>query len=128
MNHEPNEKPVLTRRFVQLHSFMAMWKSLSLTDADLLEFESLLMKDSKSSPVIQGTGGLRKTRFTPARLNQGKSGGYRITYLDIEEEFLVILIVVFNKSEKANLTKSERNELQELVKILKSHYGGNKNG
>ncbi|MEJ8302875.1 hypothetical protein [Saccharibacillus sacchari] len=118
----------LTRRFVELQNFISTWKSLKFTDVELLELELLLLEDSKRAPVIQGTGGLRKFRFSPSTKNSGKSGAYRIIYLDIEQEHLVILLVVYSKNVSDTLTKHETNELKQLVDQLKTHYGGNQNG
>jgi len=118
----------LTRRFVELQNFISMWKNLNLTDEELLELELFLLEDPKRSPVIQGTGRLRKSRFSPSTKKSGKSGAYRIIYLDIEQEHLIVLLVVYSKNVSDNLTKNEANELKHLVDQLKAHYGGNQNG
>ncbi|NGZ77986.1 addiction module toxin RelE [Saccharibacillus alkalitolerans] len=113
-----------SRKFVELSSFTSAWRQLGLTEDDLLELETILMKSPKAAPVIRGTGGLRKIRFAPSHTNKGKSGSYRVTYLDIDQEFLIILLVVFNKSESDNLSQAERNNLKKIVERLKTYYGG----
>jgi len=35
------------------------------------------------------------------------------------------LLTVFGKGEKANLSKSERNQLAKFTSLLRKHYGGN---
>lgn len=58
---------------------------------------------------MPGTGGCRKLRWR--KPGQGKSGSYRVvTYFD-GEDIPVILLTVFGKGEKTNLTKGERNLL-----------------
>jgi hypothetical protein len=71
---------------------------------------------------LQGTGGIRKLRW--ARGGKGKSGGVRAIYYFHDRRIPLDLLTVFGKGEKDNLTKAERNELAELVVILKEHAGG----
>ncbi len=54
---EKNKK--LSRRFVELSSFVSMWNSLGLTSEDLLEFETMLIQDPKQSRAkrIEKSGG-----------------------------------------------------------------------
>jgi hypothetical protein len=54
---------------------------------------------------------------------KGKSGGFRYIYVYIVIAGTIYLIHFYGKSEKANLSKAERNELAKLVKELKRLYG-----
>ncbi len=76
----------------------------------------------QSGVIIQGTGGIRKLRWK--REGMGKSGGVRVIYYFHNENYPLFLLTLFGKSEKVNLTKSERNELAKLTKILIERYGG----
>ena len=49
---------------------------------------------------------------------QRKSGGVRVTYYFHDEALPLYLLTLFAKGEQANLSKAERNELADLVKIL----------
>lgn len=111
MNHAE-----LSRIFVELPSFMARWKSLGLTDDDLLRLELELLADPKLGPVIKGTGGVRKVRF--AFENRGKSGSVRVIYIDFEVYEKIFLLTAYAKADQDNLTKSERNDLKGLVELL----------
>lgn len=71
--------------------------------------------------VMQGTGGIRKFRWASG--NKGKSGGVSVVYYYHNESMPLLLLSVFGKSEKANLTKSERNELAKFTTILRKNYG-----
>ena len=113
----------LTRSFVELSTFIGQWKSYGLNDDDLFELEIMLMQTSKEHPVIQGTGGVRKARFAPERLNKGKSGAYRIIYLDMENNEIIVLLVAYSKGTQDNLSATEKAELKQLVDLLRSHYG-----
>ncbi len=72
--------------------------------------------------IMQGTGGIRKLRWSIQ--GNGKSGGVRVIYYYHNEEMPLFLLSIFGKSEKANLTKAERNELAKLTTLLLKNYGG----
>lgn len=72
---------------------------------------------------MQGTGGIRKLRWSAQ--GRGKSGGVRVIYYYHNESMPLFLLTLFGKGEKANLTKSERNELTKYTSLLIKHYGGN---
>lgn len=74
----------------------------------------------KAGVVLQGTGGIRKLRW--ARKGKGKSGGVRLIYFFYDEEAPLFMLTIFGKGEKDNLSKSERNELAKLVKLLIATY------
>ena len=93
-------------------------KLLSAKERSKLIFH--LSLHPKEGILIQGTGGIRKIRW--AREGRGKSGGVRIIYFFHNENIPLFLLTVFGKGEKDNLSKSERNELTKLVKILITTY------
>ena len=72
----------------------------------------------KAGDLMEGTGGVRKLRW--GRGNQGKSGGVRVIYYFHSDAMPLYLLTLFAKNERANLSKSERNELSELVNLLVS--------
>ena len=74
----------------------------------------------KAGVIMQGTGGIRKLRWR--REGMGKSGGVRVIYYFHDEYIPLYLLTVFGKNEKDNLTKSERNELAKLVRILVDYW------
>ena len=106
----------LSRIFVELPSFIARWKSLGLTDDDLLRLEIDLLSDPKIGAVMQGTGGVRKVRF--AFENRGKSGSIRVIYIDFEVYEKIFLLAAYAKADQSSLTKKERNALKGLVELL----------
>jgi len=71
---------------------------------------------------MQGTGGVRKLRW--ARGGKGKSGGVRVIYYFHSDRIPLYLLTMFGKGDKENLRKAERNELAELVGLLKELAGG----
>ena len=113
----------MTREFVELPMFRKKWKSLGLTDKDLMRLEEELVADPKAGAVMQNTGGIRKMRF--AFEHRGKSGSVRVIYVDVEVYEKIYLITAYPKNEKDNLTKDERNELKHLIHILEDQLKDN---
>lgn len=68
------ETPVFTRQVTEL-----------LTDEDYGQFQQCLAAHPKMGKVIQGTGGLRKVRWSDDR--GGKSGGVRVVYYHVDTAF-----------------------------------------
>ena len=75
--------------------------------------------------LIQGTGGIRKLRWT--KENKGKSGGVRVIYYFHSNMMPLYLLAVFGKNEKATITAEEKNILSKAVKVLVT-YWRRKNG
>lgn len=69
-------------------------------------------------------GGLRKIRIP--RAGSGKSGGYRTIYVFGGMRMPILLVTVFAKNEKDNLTKTEQTAAVELSKALIATYGDNR--
>jgi hypothetical protein len=67
-------------RFVRFPAFVRDWDRLGLGDAALRALELDILRDPDRAPVIRGTGGLRKLRFTEPRSGRGKRGAYRVCY------------------------------------------------
>lgn len=76
----------------------------------------------ESGVIMQGTGGIRKLRWSSK--GKGKSGGVRIIYYYLNETIPLFLLTVFGKDEKANLSKRERNKLASFTSLLSKNYGG----
>ena len=79
-----------------------------------------LSSNPKAGNLIQGTGGIRKLRLVSK--GKGKSGGSRVIYYFHNETIPLFLLTIFNKNEKINLTKSERNDLSMMTKELVRNY------
>lgn len=105
---------------VELPEFLRKSDKL-LKDSERQSIISYLASHPASGDIMQGTGGIRKLRWS-AR-GKGKSGGVRIIYYYHNETMPLFLLTVFSKGEKANLTKSERNELATFTSLLVKNYG-----
>jgi len=85
----------------------------------LLTIQGELLDRLESSPVIPGTGGLRKLRVSDASKGKGKRGGYRVIYLDLPEVKRTFLLGLYGKGEKADLSQDEKKVLKGLVERIK---------
>lgn len=106
----------MTREFVTLPSFDVKWKHLGLNEDDKSRLEQELLENPKIGPVMKGTGGVRKMRF--AFQDRGKSGSTRVIYVDFEVYEKIFFVDVYQKSDKDNLTKAERNAMKDVVELI----------
>lgn len=81
--------------------------------------DALARRPELSTDIIRGTGGLRKLRWKAK--GQGKSGGARIIYYFHSHTMPLFLITIYSKSDKASLTKTQKNQMKSLVAKLKSY-------
>ena len=63
--------------------------------------------------VIRGTGGLRKVRWS--RAGSGKSGGVRIIYFVLNEAGELVLLMIYAKSERDNMTAKQLLEIKNAL-------------
>lgn len=87
-----------------------------MSDEEVSDLVTYMAANPMAGDEISGTGGCRKLRW--AGRGKGKSGGYRTISFYSGTTCPVYLITVFGKGEKANLTKSERNGLAKIAKVL----------
>ena len=106
---------------VELPEFLRKSDKL-LTNSQRLSIINYWAEHPASGDVMQGTGGIRKLRWSAQ--GRGKSGGVRVIYYYHNESIPLFLLTVFGKGEKSNLSKSERNELAKFTSLLIKQYGG----
>lgn len=114
--HLPPPEDLLN--FVYLDEFNEDWNALGLDDENDLNrwtLEICIMCNPKASPVIRGTGGLRKLRFS--RENEGKSGGIRVCYAYFEDFHIVLVVMAYGKNQQDNLSKQEKNGIKEYLEL-----------
>ncbi|MDA3870183.1 MAG: type II toxin-antitoxin system RelE/ParE family toxin [Gammaproteobacteria bacterium] len=106
---------------VELPEFLRKSERL-LSSAERLSIINYLAVHPASGDIMQGTGGIRKLRWSAQ--GKGKSGGVRVIYYHHNESMPLFLLTLFGKGEKANLTKSECNDLTKFTSLLIKNYGG----
>lgn len=119
------ELSLLRKEFIETKEFEKNWLSLGFADEDLFKLQNLIVSNKNSSTIIKGSGGLRKIRYSLP--SKGKSSGARVCYLDFENTGKVVLVTVYSKHKKDNLSDSEINLLYLFVEKLKKYYGGTNN-
>ena len=82
------------------------------------EVVTIVAQEPEIGEVMQGTGGVYKFRYA-SQGGKGKSGGARIIHLPLVSRGKVYLLDIFEKNAKVNLTKAERNEMSQIVKVMK---------
>jgi len=95
------ETPVFTRQVQEL-----------LSDEAYSAFQWYMALNPEAGDVIQGTGGLRKVRWSVA--GGGKRGGVRVIYFHVAAQAQVRLLLIYRKGVKDDLTAAEKRTLRRL--------------
>lgn len=104
--------------FIYLDGFERQWKQLKLDDADRKALRVAIAIAGGKSPVIRGTGGLRKIRYSPLASQRGKSSGVRVCYAFFPAYGIALLVSVYAKGRKDDLTAGERKAIRrELIEF-----------
>src|SRR5262245_33904579 len=106
--------------FIELRSFTTSWNELRLDSDDLLDLQVTILRDPSAPPIVKGTGGLRKMRFSPSRWKRGKSGALRVGYVYFEKFKTVLLALVYAKNEQDDLDQAEKNQIKALIARIQS--------
>ena len=99
---------------VETRAFTArMREALSEEDYRLLQLA--LAANPQAGVVIAGTGGLRKLRWgMPGR---GKRGGIRVIYFWHSASERILLLFLYRKNERSDLTPAQKKLLRGIVEI-----------
>lgn len=116
-NNSEIDKDSYARSFIELPSFREALDAYGLGDEFLMAVENAIISNPQAGDMIPKTGGARKLRFKV--YNKGKSGGYRIIYVDFISDTVVYLITLYAKSVKKDLSKSEIKDIKRVVKGVK---------
>jgi hypothetical protein len=84
-----------------------------MPDDDYRMLQLELVRNPEAGRVIPGTGGLRKLRW--AASGRGRRGGARVIYYWHAESRQVLMLFVFAKNERDDLTAAQRRALRRIV-------------
>ncbi len=88
---------------------------LKLLDAESYRLLQLrLVADPEAGAVIRGTGGLRKIRWHGS--GRGKRGGVRVIYYWATSADVVLMLLMYGKNERDDLSAGQAKVLATLVK------------
>ncbi|HET6246695.1 MAG TPA: hypothetical protein VFE47_03270 [Tepidisphaeraceae bacterium] len=104
--------------FRQTAVFVAEWKRLRFVDEDLQALEWEIMERPDVGRVLNGTGGVRKMRFSAPSRHSGKSGATRVCYTVVLDT-ICYLLIIFPKNERANLSARDKAVLKKTVDALR---------
>lgn len=84
-----------------------------MDDDEYAQVQALLLRRPGAGKVIPRSGGLRKLRV--AAKGHGKSGGARIIYYWIVARDHILLLDMYAKNEKEDLTQAQIQRLRKLI-------------
>jgi len=100
------ETPVFTKRVIAI-----------LSDEEYRLLQMHLINKPDAGKVIKGSGGLRKLRWSAK--GHGKSGGVRIIYCWLAAQGTILLLFVYAKNERDDLTSEQ---LEQLRRVVEGEY------
>ena len=109
--------------FFELDPFVRRWQKYGFPDEELGNLEIEIMAGPRLQPVIPGTRGLRKMRYSPASWPRGKSGALRVCYVHFERWGVVVLVMVYAKNEIDNIPESMKPALNAAIDDIERHLG-----
>lgn len=106
----------MIRTFVEAPSFTNSLKKIN--DFELLQrIQKILLEDLEAGSVVEGTGGVRKIRISKS--DSGKSGGYRVFYLDLKRLEITHLLIIIDKRVSENISDKAKALMRLEVQKLK---------
>jgi hypothetical protein len=97
--------------FIESAVFTKQVKEL-LTDETYGELQQCLAAHPQIGDVVQGTGGLRKMRWSVG--GGGKRGGVRVIYFHVSAQHQCRMLLIYRKGMKDDLTPAEKKVLRKL--------------
>jgi len=100
----------MTYKIRTVNSFAKELKRLAKKYKSINDYQILLNILSKSNPKLVATlltKNCYKIRIKNSDNHKGKSAGYRVIYLLIEEDKEIVLLSIYSKSDFENISDSE---------------------
>lgn len=86
---------------------------------DLKTGLGLLVRQPDLGKSIEGVEKVRKIRLRNSDIQKGKSGGYRLIYLEDGQNILIIPLIMYSKLQREDVTV---NELRILIARMLQEY------
>lgn len=96
------ETPIFTRRITTI-----------LTDEQYRELQNELITRPDAGKIIPGSGSIRKLRWGGS--GRGKRGGNRIIYYWFSQKEVILMLLIYPKTEQDDLTPDQLRTLKKLV-------------
>ena len=99
-------------RIVETSVFTKRLRTL-VPEEDYRKLQNELIINPTKGKIIKGSGGLRKFRWSVP--GKGKSGGVRVIYYLVSKEEIILMLLIYAKSEKDDLKREQLNKLKSLI-------------
>lgn len=99
-------------QFIETSIFTRQVTSL-LTDDEYSQLQVALSAHPDSGVIIPHSGGLRKIRWSMS--GRGKRGGVRVIYYWVVAQNQTLMLFIYPKNEKDDLTSQQLKVLREIV-------------
>lgn len=99
-------------QFIETSIFTRQVTSL-LTDDEYSQLQVALLAHPETGVIISRSGGLRKIRWSMS--GRGKRGGVRAIYYWVVAKDQILMLFIYPKSEKDDLTPQQLKVLREIV-------------
>jgi mRNA-degrading endonuclease RelE of RelBE toxin-antitoxin system len=96
------ETPVFTKRVLEI-----------LTDDEYRGLQYFIAQYPDAGDIIPGSHGLRKLRWTIS--GKGKRGGTRVIYYWLRPRDTILMLFVFKKNERSDLSKDQLKTLRSIA-------------
>jgi hypothetical protein len=96
------ETPVFTKRILE-----------TLTDDEYRQLQHFIAQHPGAGDIIPGSHGLRKLRWTIS--GKGKRGGTRVIYYWLRPRDTILMLFVFRKNERSDLSKDQLKTLRSIA-------------
>ncbi|HYV39934.1 MAG TPA: hypothetical protein VE988_29880 [Gemmataceae bacterium] len=100
------------------------WFTKSITerldDEQFAELQMELLANPEVGKVMPGCGGLRKIRFSDPKRGKGKRGGVRLIYVCVPEVSWILLLDLYDKGEKEDISAQDKKTLKHLAEEFKA--------
>ena len=98
--------------FRETHRFTKRVTNL-LSDEEYAELQNDLCNEPQIGVIIKGSGGIRKMRWSFG--GRGKRGGARVIYFWAVSREKILMLDIYAKNERKELTQTEIKELRRFV-------------
>jgi len=91
-------------------------------EGERTEFVDFIARNPEAGDRIPGTGGVRKVRWS--RAGSGKRGGARVIYFYHQADAPLLLLLVYAKARREDMTAEEKRTVRRIAAEAKSRMHG----
>ena len=84
-----------------------------LSEDEYRALQAALVTRPSMGPIIRGSGGLRKARWTMR--GRGKRGGVRVIYFWAVQQERLLMLLLYSKNERDDLSSDQLRILRQIV-------------